>query len=264
MLIAVINQSTRVTNADVDTMTKAVQKQMTLHVAPAWNQKTPTVKFYADQTKIPGYAWVVTMLDNYSQAGVLGYHSEDNDKVDAFIFASPVLDNGGVVLYDSNNPQNVSVASVLSHEVCEMFIDRFANEWADGPVITQGNQYAKELCDPVEADSYAVQVKVGLSNVNVSVSNFIFPSWFNPQGDASNLPFDYLKKLTAPFTMTAGGYMIVDTSSNEQQVFGHAPGTGHHDEHVYKGANGRNLHLIMDKAMPEWRKEQVKSEWYRR
>ncbi len=219
MLIAVINESTLVTNDQVNLMCQAIQVQMDLHVLPAWNMKSGTCKFYADKNTVPGYAWVVSMLDNSTVAGALGYHSEDNDKVDGFIFAQPVLSNGGVVLYDASNPQNVSVSSVLSHEVCEMIGDRFAAYWSDGPAITQGNEYALELCDPVEGDSYAVN----LNGTLVSVSNFIFPSWFNAQATtALNLPFDYLGKLTAPFTMTKGGYMIVRQSGQAQQVFGEA------------------------------------------
>lgn len=241
MLIAVINQSTLVTNDQVNTMCQAIQVQLDLHVLPAWNMKSGTIKFYADKTKVPGYAWVVSMLDNSTQAGALGYHAEDNDTVDAFIFAQPVLSNGGVALYDSTNPQNVSVASVLSHEVCEMVGDRYAGFWSDGPaIVAQDGQtyteYALELCDPVEGDSYAVTLSNGTT---VSVSNFIFPSWFNQQAQVpQNLPFDYLGKLSKPFSMTPGGYLIVRQSGNVNQVFG-------------------------EKVRPE-KKLQVMSEWYRR
>lgn len=216
MFIAVINQSTMVSNADVNTMCQAIQIQLNLHVLPAYNMKAVTIKFYADPTKAPGYAGLVSILDNSTQAGALGYHSEDGDKVDAFIFAQPVLNNKGVVLYDSTNPQNVSVASVLSHEVLEIVGDRYANGWSDGPTLKQGGEYAQELCDPVEADSYAVSV----DGVNVSVSNFVFPAWFNPEATkTSNMPFDYMKKLSAPFTMTPGGYMIVRKGGTPTQVF---------------------------------------------
>lgn len=244
MLIAVINESTLVSNNDVDTMCKAIQTQLNLHVLPAWNMKAGSVKFYPDKTKVPGWAWVVSILDDANVAGALGYHAEDNDVIDAFIFCKPVLDSGGVVLYDSNNPQNVSVSSVLSHEVCEMVGDRFAGFWSDGPQITAQDgytysEYALELCDPVEGDSYSVLVNVNGTNVPVSLSNFVFPSWFNPEAKTpQNLPFDYLNKLTAPFTMTKGGYLIVRQSGNTTQVFG--------------------------ERMKEWRKEQIKSEWYRR
>lgn len=77
MLIAVINESTMVTNAQCNTMCKAIQVQLDLHVLPAWNMKSATITFYADKTKVPGYAWVVNMLDDSTQAGALGYHSLD-------------------------------------------------------------------------------------------------------------------------------------------------------------------------------------------
>lgn len=234
MLIAIINESTLVTNEDARKMTGAVQKQMTWHVCPAWNSKSVAVAFYADKTKIPASAWVVNILDNSTQAGALGYHSEDDDLIDAFIFAKPVLDNGGVVLRDPKNNQNVSVSSVLSHEICEMFGDRFASFWADGPA-TSGNTYALELADPVENNSYDIKLTDGTL---VSVSNFVLPSWFNPQSTSKDAPFDYLKKLTAPFTMTKGGYMIVMKSGVIGQIFG--------DE------------------MPQWQRDQKSSEFYRR
>jgi|SRR6185369_11671161 len=217
MLIAIINESTLLSNTDVYKMTGAVGKQMTWHVAPAWNQKPPSVLFYPDKTKVPANAWLVTMLDNADQAGILGYHSEDNDRIDAFIFAKPVLDNGGVALRDPQNPQNFSVASVLSHEVCEMFGDPFANWWSDGPKLTQGGEYALELCDAVEGDSYDITLTSGEL---VAVSNFVLPQWFNPEATTKDAPFDYLKKLTKPFSMTPGGYLIVRQSGRVSQVFG--------------------------------------------
>lgn len=222
MLIAITNQSTMVSNADMETMCKAIQTQMTLHVAPAWSMLSPTVSFYADATKVPGYAWNIVMQDNSTVQGALGYHTEVSDKIDGYIFAGPVLDNKGVVLYDPSNPQNTSVASVLSHEVIEAFADRFCNLYAEGPTVkgSDGNeytQYAFELADPVESGSYVVNV----GTIPVSVSNWIFPSWFNSQATtALNMPFDYMKQLSAPFTMSAGGYIVVQQSGNATQIFG--------------------------------------------
>jgi hypothetical protein len=241
MLIAVINQSTLVTNAQVGTMCQAIQIQLNLHVLPAWNMKAATITFYADATSVPGYAWLVSMLDDSTQAGALGYHSLDNDKVDAFIFAQPVLSNGGVVMvFDPKNPSQYTVSATLSHEVCEMVGDRYAGGFSQGPQISEGNLYCQELCDPVENDSYGITVGTTV----VSVSNFVFPSFFNPEATMTlNAPFDYLNKLTKPFTMTAGGYMILATLGNEGQV------TARH---------------VFGSEMPGWRKDYVKSEFYRR
>lgn len=239
MLIAVINESTMVTNAQCDTMCKAIQVQLDLHVLPAWNMKAGTIQFYADKTKVPGWAWVVNMLDNSTQAGALGYHSLDSDKVDAFIFAAPVLQNGGAVIaYDPTKPTQYLVSATLSHEVCEMIGDRYANGFSVG--ADNVTMYCQELCDPVEDGTYAIP----MDGIQVGVSNFVFPSWFNPEATlAANAPFDYMNKLTAPFTMTTGGYMIEAQISNENQV------TGRH---------------IFGETMPQWRRDYVKSEFYRR
>jgi hypothetical protein len=237
MLIAVINESTMVTNAECQTMCQAIQIQMDLHVLPAWNMKAGTIQFYADKTKVPGYAWVVNMLDNSTQAGALGYHSLDNDLVDAFIFAAPVLQNGGaVMLYTS--PTQYLVSSTLSHEVCEMIGDRYANGFSLG--ADNATLYCQELCDPVEDGTYSITV----NGQAIGVSNFIFPSWLNPEAKSpQNMPFDYMHVLTAPFTKTAGGYMIEATLSNEQQV------TARH---------------VFGEKMPQWRRDYVKDEFYRR
>lgn len=239
MQIAVINQSTLVSGEQAGLMCLAVNLQLEQHVLPAWNMKEGSVKFYPDPSQVPADAWLVSILDNSTQAGALGYHSEDGDKIDGFIFAGPVLNDGGVALYDGSNPQRVSVSSVLSHEVCEMVGDWFASYWADGPAIQASdgqvyNQYALELCDPVEGNSYPVVV----NGCEVSVSNFVYPNWFNKQATAKDAPFDYLHKLTAPFTMTPGGYMILRRGDTYQQVFG-------------------------EKVSPEIQLH-IKSEWYRR
>jgi hypothetical protein len=231
--IAVTNESTLLTNEDVRKMTGAVQKQMSWHVCPAWNSKDIAVGFYPDKTKIPAGAWLVRIMDDSTIPGALGYHSEDAGLIDAFIFVKPVLSNGGVVLRDPNNNQNVSVASVLSHEVCEMFGDRFANFWADGPMLAQGNAYALELADAVESDSYDIKLNDGTL---VSVSNFILPAWFDIQDKKG--PYDYLGKLKAPFSMTKGGYLIIMKEGAINQVFG---------EH-----------------MPAWKQDVKNGEWYRR
>jgi hypothetical protein len=243
MLIAVLNQSTLVTNAQVQTMCAAIQIQFNIHCAPAWNQYPPTVTFYANAAQVPGYAWVCYVIDNDTQvAGALGFHEETSDKVVAYIMAEPVLSNGGTVLvYNPSNPSQYTVSATMSHELMEMFGDRFAGTFSYGPQNSSGsNLYCNELCDPVEDNSYAIAV----DGYQVAVSNFVFPSFFNPQATLKlNAPFDYMNKLTAPFTMTAGGYMITATLDNEGEV------TAHH---------------IFGEKVPEWKKKLVKSELYRR
>jgi hypothetical protein len=119
----------------------------------------------------------------------------------ARIFWGPIQANGGTL-----TTGELSLSSVISHEVLEAIGDPYANWWADGPDY----EHALELADPVEGDSYDIG--------GVSVSNFVGPKWFR-KGDG---PYDWMGKLSAPFTMTPGGYMIVRTSSTDvRQIFAH-------------------------------------------
>lgn len=243
MLIAVINQSTLVTNAEVSIMCQAIQVQFNLHCAPAWNQYPPTVTFYADASKVPGYAWVAYVIDNDAQVeGALGFHEETSDKVVAYIMCEPILTNGGTVfVYNASNTSQYTVSATLSHELMEMFVDRFAGSFSTGPQNSSGsNLYCNELCDPVESTNYPISV----DGYQVAMSSFVFPSWFNPQAvSPQNMPFDYLNQLKAPFTMTPGGYIITATLDNEGEV------TARH---------------IFGEKVPTWRIDQVMGKFYRR
>lgn len=233
ILIAVINESTLVANEDVRKMTGAVQKQISWHLCPAWNLKNINVWFYADKTTVPANAYVVSVLDNYTQAGVLGYHDEDaTGRPEGFVFAQPVLSNGGVVLHDPNNNQNVSVASVASHEICELIVDANAATWVWGPTIQQGNEFALEACDAVEGYSYDITLSNGITLV--SVSDFLLPEYFNQTSSAKAGAFDFLGKLSAPFSLGTSAYMIVSQAGQPTQVF--------------------------SEAMPEWKREMKKNE----
>jgi len=53
MLIAILNQSTAVTDADVATMTAAIATQVQFDVAPIWDRAPAAVVFYSDPTAVP-------------------------------------------------------------------------------------------------------------------------------------------------------------------------------------------------------------------
>jgi hypothetical protein len=214
-LIAVINQSTLVTNAEVELMCQATQLQMERMVAPAWQVQSPTITFYPDQKDVPGYAWIFSIIDNDdSVPGALGYHTlNTNGQVQAFIMAQPVLQSSppGVVLFDPSNPNNYSVSGCFSHEAIEALMDRFCDVY----FVNGETMYAYEMCDPCEDRNIVINV----NGQSVFVSDFIFPAWGNPNNITG--PFDACKALSKPFTLTSGGYYVTGTSpSSLQQVFG--------------------------------------------
>jgi hypothetical protein len=212
--ISVVNKSTLVTDSDVELMTRACAAQLELHAAPLWGlAPIPVTYRSSEQDAAPG-EWVIAVLDDGDQANALGWHTEDQgDLIYGRVFARPVLDNGG----DATS-KPLSVASVLSHETLEAFCDPHVNLWADRG---DGTLIAVEVCDPVESDSYPIQVTTGTTTTEVTVSNFVTPHWFDPKAAGADA-FDFLRKATGPFAMTAGGYWVQMTGSEPTQQFGPA------------------------------------------
>ena len=207
-MFTIVNKSTLVSDADVKTMVRAVAHQVRYDACPAFGLTPVPVVFSTDASTAPPGSYVIAILDDSDQAGALGWHTEDQgDVIYGEVFAKPVLDNGGDAL-----TKDLSVASVLSHEVLETLADPHANLWADNG---HGTAYAYEIGDPVESDSYPVKV----SGKAVTVSNFVTPHWFDPQA-AKGERFDFLGKVTAPFQMTHGGYVITMVEGKVSQHFG--------------------------------------------
>ncbi len=206
MLIAILNQSTVVSNADAAAMTQAVATQVRLDAAPLWDRAPAAVVFYTDPSAVPTTAHGIALVDTIQDQpqGVLGFHTEDQGgKLWGVVAAKPELDNGGQM-----TTGDWSVSSVLSHEVLEMFVDPNCNLWAnDG----KGSAYSLEVCDPVEAPSYTVS--------GVSVSNFVTPSWFDPLA-AGTAQFDKLGQLNAPFSILKSGYVVYESAGQEHQKLG--------------------------------------------
>ena len=115
------------------------------------------------------------------------------------VLVDVILDNGGSL---TEGP--ISVSAVTSHEVLELRADPPANIEVAMP---DGKRVAYEVADPVEDGGYPVILH---DRSLVWVSNYVLPEWFN--GGSKSRRFDKLGLLHAPFTMTEGGYMIVDNT----------------------------------------------------
>jgi hypothetical protein len=162
--------------------------------------------------------WQFVYFDDADSAGVLGYHelTKDGQPVSKVFVKTTLADK-----------QLVSVTA--SHELFEMVIDPIANLWAEAK---DGTEYAYEMSDPVEDDTFLVD--------GVAMSNFVHPSWFEPFKHPPGTKFDHLGLLTKPFSMTKGGYMIIKTkgkvtekfgSTAKKQRFAKEPRCGHRSEY---------------------------------
>jgi hypothetical protein len=63
MLIAILNQSTLVSNADAAAMTEAVAAQVRFDAAPIWDRAPAAVVFYTDPSAVPPAAHGIALVD---------------------------------------------------------------------------------------------------------------------------------------------------------------------------------------------------------
>lgn len=200
MLICVVNESTLCPSPDVSHWVDACAVQAQRHAAPAWDLSKPSVLFVDTLAHVPAWAPFVVLLDTPGQAGALGYHTEaPNGRVYGRVFAKPTLDN------------QVTVSSVLSHEILEMLGDPAVNAWRQA---NDGRLWALELCDPVESTGYTIPVNGAL----VEVSDFVLPSFFDDAATSSKKTS--FVGLHGAFRLAKGGYAVVMAGGKMTQILG--------------------------------------------
>jgi len=175
--IAIVNDTSLLTDAAVLPVVAAIQKQIDLDFGPAWN-------VFARLEAIPhGHvpqlgSWVVVLRDECDAPGALGYHTDETLP-------------WGLVGVQVAIEEHMAWSSVLSHEVLEMMAD----PWATLCYQAGDRLYAYEICDPTEGLPYAID--------GVQVENFILPNWFRR---GSSGPWDHCQRLTSPLALGPGGY----------------------------------------------------------
>lgn len=194
--IYVNNSSSRVSDDDARRMCSAITTQLARDVCAPWGREAPALIFTDNP---PPGAFLISLVDTLPDApDALGYHTEGSGVISGLIGVGPTLDAGE------------AVSGVLSHEALELLMDPHIDYWADAP---DGFSYPLEVCDAVQGDTYTID--------GVVVSNFLLPAWFSPSLPG---PFDFMKKLTAPFTLASGGYSVRrPTGGGETQIFGTRP-----------------------------------------
>jgi hypothetical protein len=220
--IACINQATVGLGVPLDKLTATLQKCFDQYFLPVWGYP---VRLY-NATAAKPTDWQLVYFDNADQAGALGYHDlTQNGQPISKIFVKTTL------------AANELVSVTACHELFEMVIDPIANLWAQA---ADGTEYAYEMCDPVEEDTFLVD--------GIAMSNFLHPAWFEPFKHPTGTKFDHLGVLTKPFSMSKGGYMILKKQGKVSEVFGSAAKAkrfaqedrvGHRSE--YRMAKGKRI-----------------------
>src|SRR6202140_1765931 len=180
--VACINKATVDLGVPFDKLTAALQKCYDQIFLPVWGY--PLKLYNTNQAKPSD--WQFIYFDDADTAGALGYQHlpQDGQQISKIFVKTTLQDN-----------QLVSVTAC--HELFEMAIDPIANLWAEA---ADGTEYAYEMSDPVEEDTFPVN--------GIQMSNFVHPSWFEPFKHPPGTKFDHLGLLTKPFSMTKGGYVI--------------------------------------------------------
>jgi hypothetical protein len=192
--IACINKATVDLGVPFQKLTRTLQKCFDEHFLPVWGYP---VKLY-NTTRPKQSDWQFVYLDDADTAGTLGYHKLTyHGQPISRIFVKTTLD------------ANELVSVTACHELFEMVIDPLANLWAED---RDGTEYAYEMSDPVEDDTFLVD--------GIEMSNFVYPSWFEPFKHPAGTKFDHLGLLKKPFSMTKGGYTIIKSKGKVIQEFG--------------------------------------------
>jgi hypothetical protein len=192
--IACINKATVDLGVAFENLTAALQKCYDQYFLPVWGYP---VKLYNTKAAKPS-DWQFVYFDDADTAGALGYHdlTKDGQPISKIFVNTTLADHG-------------LVSVTASHELFAMVIDPVANLWAED---TDGTEYAYEMSDPVEEDTFLVD--------GIEMSNFVHPSWFEPFKHPPGTKFDHLGLLKKPFSMTKGGYMIVKKKGKVTQQYG--------------------------------------------
>lgn len=190
--VAVINRSA-LPDAVAAPWVEAYREQIR-RVADAWGFAPPGLALHGrDHQEEPDPAVAAIYLVNSAgDPNALGYHT-----------AAGRARFGYVDMTLSAAEDIPSV--VLGHELYELFVDADCARWA-GP-FADGTHVAIEVCDPVQRDYYTVEAELFGVRTTVAVSDFVLPSWFDPQGVG---PYAYHSPVMGPLEDSVGGYHVTE------------------------------------------------------
>lgn len=198
----------QVTPAYLARVAAACAAQLANDVRPIWGGPPFGTRVGASPQDVQVGEMVFSIVDSLPDApGAIAYHDVAGGDVPVAFLA----------LSTCNSLTDVSTA--ISHELCETMGDAACDLWADDGA---GHEWARELCDAVESNSYAVDLEDG--QPPIMVSDWLLPAFFAPGGVA---PFSFMATMPSPtgnapagpFQVAAGGYQIQRQSGGgETQV----------------------------------------------
>ena len=203
MIISIVNRSQNITNEELLTVIRAINRQIKEDFEPYWSMGATlrlegAIGKRADSRKLEDMRGdaILYLADEADVAGALGYH-------DANFRGIPY----GFVFSKLSEELGEAWSTTLSHEALELIGDPQGNLLVQGPHPDDPNRevfHWFEMCDAVQAQTYAID--------GISVSNFLLPLYFTP-GEQEGGRNDFLSARNdqgdtlLSFGVNPGGYI---------------------------------------------------------
>lgn len=189
-----------VSDEEVAYFERALQAQIRdaahFHGLPA-----PGVTFVPPETSLGGEAVAIDLVDDDGEEAAIAHHGW-----------APGA-NFAWALVGVKEAPDWTVAA--SHEALEYLCNLRLDRWVDGP---DGGRWAYEIADPVQADSYPMAITMFNHMRVVRLSNYVLPAFFGEQGPGAPTVYDYLNSLPAPFSLSPGGYAVVERDGQRTEL----------------------------------------------
>jgi len=212
--IAVMNESTAISDADVQKMLPAFQQQWNNDLRAVWGVDDASFVFVPKNHMPSAGSWWLVFLDDSDQADALAYHDLTNQGL-------PI----SKVFVKTLFADHASVSVGATHELCEMAVDPWLNSAYQDP---KGVFWAGEVADPVESDQYGY--KIG----DILVTDFITPNWFAHEHAHGHI--DFKSHAHKAFDVLDGGYaQKFDPAQGWVQVTG-SMARNTHRAHAQRGS----------------------------
>lgn len=173
--------------------TEACRQQMLRHVGPAWVDFAPPpgIFYYGSAKGIPDDATaIIGIVGEGNDPDAAGYHALSGQLVYGLVDMS----------------RSAVPPRTLSHELCEMFGNPFLDRWVKVPYdLGLRREYARELCDPVQRNSYFIEIEWFGQKMSVEVADFLLPGWFDT---TPGIKRTYADSVKDPFAIAPGGYQV--------------------------------------------------------
>jgi len=205
--IVIKNLATVVTDAQVQTVIPALQKQLSRDLAPAWGLGQYYLDFREKGAPVAKGEQLFLFLDKTDDASALGYHDKTatGDAI-TYVGVKETMDDGG------------QWTVTASHELCEMAVNPGLNDCEFN--AAQNRIDIKEVCDAVEADELGYRID------GVQVSDFVLPAWFESD-ESHSAKLSFCGHVSRPFELAPGGYIsfvdLAQPSKGWQQTFADHP-----------------------------------------